>query len=142
MSAMSCRERRDGGRFSPCPNRAEKLKNWKSEKLTSRMATQHSRISGFQDCRFSPALPYPKSCRRMSLDGGGVGNVLNGKFMLKLGLLGSANINNHLTTGVDPNRKYSVSAWMTGTYCSRTFIDRLYSPSRTIKDNLRTADIY
>ena len=56
------------GQIFTAPIRAGKLKNWKSEKLTSSPATRHSRISGFQDFRFSPAPPYPKSCRR-SLDG-------------------------------------------------------------------------
>jgi hypothetical protein len=35
------------GQIFTAPIRAGKLKNWKSEKLTSRQATQHSRISGF-----------------------------------------------------------------------------------------------
>ena len=36
--------------------RAGKLKNWKSEKLTSRPATRPTRIPDFQDFRFSPAF--------------------------------------------------------------------------------------
>jgi hypothetical protein len=38
----------------------------------------------------------------------GAGNVLNGRFMLKSGLLSMANINNHLTTASDPNRKFRI----------------------------------
>jgi hypothetical protein len=39
---------------------AGKLKNWKSEKLTSRPATRSTRISGFQDFRFLPAHAVPE----------------------------------------------------------------------------------
>jgi hypothetical protein len=37
---------------------AGKLKNWKYEKLTSRPATRPTRISDFQDFRFSPASSF------------------------------------------------------------------------------------
>jgi hypothetical protein len=74
------------------PIRAVKLKTWKTEKLTARTLTQIARIPDFQDFRFSPAPPYPKSCR-MSLDCGGVGNVL-----LEPGAYGLAYINNQLTS--------------------------------------------
>jgi hypothetical protein len=50
--------RRVGARFFTTPIRAGKLKNWKSEKLTSRQATGSTRISGFQDFRFS-LTPVP-----------------------------------------------------------------------------------
>ena len=36
-------------------SQAGKLKNWKSEKLTTRLATRPTRIPDFQDFRFSPA---------------------------------------------------------------------------------------
>jgi len=49
------------------------------------------------------------------------GNVLNVGFMLETGISYNAYINNHLTTGVDPTRKFSISAWMTGTYCFKSF---------------------
>ena len=46
--------------------------------------------------------------RRTPGPGGGAGNVLNGRLTLKLGLLGLAYINSHLTTGDDPKRSFSV----------------------------------
>jgi hypothetical protein len=68
-----------------------KLKNWKSEKLTSRPATRLARIPDFQDFRFSPTTDAPEILQ--SGPGGvGVGNVLNGRFTLKTGPLGLGNI--------------------------------------------------
>jgi len=49
-----CRGRRVGQNFTT-PNRAGKLKNWKSEKLNADRTRQDSRIPGFQNCRFSLA---------------------------------------------------------------------------------------
>jgi hypothetical protein len=42
------------------PRRPEKLKNWNPDALLGVAAT---RISDFQDFRFSPPPPPPKSCR-------------------------------------------------------------------------------
>jgi hypothetical protein len=39
----------------------------------------------------------------------------------QLGRLAAANINNHLTTKNDPNRKYKISAWTAGMYCKQSF---------------------
>jgi hypothetical protein len=72
---------------------AVKLKTWKTEKLTSRPGIQLGRISVFH--------PHHRHRGRCA------GNVLSGKFMLKTGLSGLANINNHLTTGDDPSRSFS-----------------------------------
>jgi hypothetical protein len=52
---------------------AEKLKNWKSEKLTSRPATRLTRISDFQDFRFSPLHLLPGNLAGGFRDGVGIG---------------------------------------------------------------------
>jgi hypothetical protein len=39
----------------------------------------------------------------------------------QVGHLVAANINNRLTAENDPNRKFRISAWTAGKYCSRTF---------------------
>jgi hypothetical protein len=46
----------------------------------------------------------------MSLDV--VGNVLNGRFVLKAGISCYANINNNLTTSDDPNTTYMASCFV------------------------------
>ena len=43
------------------------LKKWKPEKLT---VCPLVRFLGFQNCRFSPAQTYPKSCRQVPVGGG------------------------------------------------------------------------
>jgi len=73
-------------------NSAGKLKNWKSENLTSRPATQLPRIPGFQDFRFSPPYAARKSGRGI-LGWGEVGNVPN---MLEPDPLRNDYINNQL----------------------------------------------
>ena len=43
-----------------------------------------------------------------------MGNVLNGNFMLEPGISCNAYINNHLTTSVDPSRKFRIFEQMSG----------------------------
>jgi hypothetical protein len=49
------------GQIFPASKAAGKLKNWKSEKLTSRPVTRPTRISGFQNFRFSSAPRHPRN---------------------------------------------------------------------------------
>jgi hypothetical protein len=60
--------------------RGGKLKNWKSEKLTSRPTPQPSRIPDFQDFRFSPITDTPEILPTGPGEVG-VGIVLNVGFM-------------------------------------------------------------
>ena len=75
-SGVRSRGRGEGMSGAPCrcqilatPIRAGKLKTCKTGKLTSRPVTRATRISDFQDFRFSPTLATPKSCR-LNPDGG------------------------------------------------------------------------
>ena len=49
-----------GGQDFGQHNRAGKLKTWETGNLTSRPATRPTRISDFQDFRFSPAPAAPE----------------------------------------------------------------------------------
>ena len=64
-----CRGRRVGQNFTT-PNRAGKLKNWKSEKLNADRTRQDSRIAGFH----SP---------RCTIPGPGRGAIPNGSFRVE-----------------------------------------------------------